>query len=54
MNNYEVKLTFLYSDIVHVKAVSKEEAVSVALNFCHEQYECFYDSDVKLEAETDD
>ena len=49
--NYKVKLSFLYTDVVHVKAVSEEEAVRVALNFCHEEYDCFYDSDVELEEE---
>jgi len=44
---YKVKLIFQYSDIIHVEADSKEEAIKVALNSkFEEEYECFYDAEV--------
>lgn len=49
MTKYEVKLTFKYSDIVHVEAENKKQAIEMALEECNEQYESFYDADVKEE-----
>ncbi len=43
---YKVKLTFKYSDVVHVEAESEEKAVKAAMFDCDEQYECFYDAEV--------
>ena len=43
---YKVKLTFLYSDIVHVEADDKKEAIERALYEAQEEYESFYDADV--------
>ena len=50
MKKYAVKLTFKYSDIIHVEASNKEEALAKALSsdFC-EEYESFYDSQVEEE-----
>ena len=46
MKQYKVKLTFKYSDIVHVEAENEKEAVTEALAQCHEEYESFYDAEV--------
>ena len=46
---YAVKLIFKYSDVVHVEACSKAEAISMALDECEEQFECFYDAEVEPE-----
>jgi len=46
MTQYKVKLTFKYSDIVHVEAENEKEAVTEALAHCHEEYESFYDAEV--------
>ena len=48
---YKVKLIFKYSDVVHVEADSEKEAIQLALEDCHEQYECFYDAAVESEDE---
>lgn len=44
---YKVKLTFKYSDTVHVEAADEKEAVKNALSECQEEFECFYDADVQ-------
>ncbi len=49
MTKYEIKLTFKYSDIVHVEAENEKEAIEKAMKECEEQYESFYDVDVKHE-----
>lgn len=49
MKNYKVKLIFKYSDIVHVEAESEEDAISIALKECQEEFESFYDSEVSEE-----
>ena len=49
MKKYKVKLTFKYSDIIHVEAETEKEAISAATLQCEEQYECFYDSEVTEE-----
>jgi len=46
---YKVRLVFKYSDIVHVEAENKEDAVRAAMLDCNEQFECFYDADVTEE-----
>ena len=46
---YAVKLIFKYSDIVHVEAETEEEAIQLALVDCQEEFECFYDTEVKEE-----
>ena len=43
---YKVKLTFKYSDIVHVEAEDESEAEKLALQDCSEQYECHYDTEI--------
>ena len=48
---YKVKLIFKYSDVVHVEADSEKEAVSLAINECMEEYECFYDAEISEEDE---
>ena len=47
--NYKVKVIFKYSDIVHVEANNKKEAVQKALKECSEEYESFYDAEVEEE-----
>ena len=47
--HYKVKLSFVYSDIVHVEADDEREAIEKALTECCEQYECFYDAEVSEE-----
>ena len=49
MTNYKVKLTFKYSDTVHVEAEDREEAVAKALFDCQEVFESFYDAEVEEE-----
>ena len=49
MPKYKVKLTFLYSDIIHVEANSEKEALQKAAQECHEEYEAFYDVEVEEE-----
>ena len=49
MSKYRVKLTFKYSDVVHVEAETEKEAIEEALAECQEEYECFYDADVSLD-----
>ena len=49
MKKYAVKLIFKYSDIVHVKAENEKEAIQKALDDCHEEYESWYDAEVKEE-----
>ena len=49
MGAYRVKLTFKYSDVVHVEADSAKEAERKALEECQEEYECFYDSEITEE-----
>lgn len=49
MGKYAVKLTFKYSDVVHVEAENESDAIAEALEECHEEYECFYDADVTTE-----
>ena len=46
---YKVKVTFKYSDVVHVEADSEKEAIEKAVGEAEEQYECFYDVDVSEE-----
>ena len=46
---YRVKLTFKYSDVVHVEAENDSEAIQKALPECREEYECFYDAEVTEE-----
>ena len=46
---YAVKLIFKYSDIVHVEANNKEDAIKEAMKECCEEYECFYDAEVNEE-----
>ena len=46
---YKVRLIFKYSDTVHVVATDEKEAISKALDVCHEEYECFYDAEVDWE-----
>jgi len=46
---YKVKLTFKYSDIVHVKADSEKQAIEKAIMEAQEEYECFYDAEVSEE-----
>ena len=48
---YRVKLTFKYSDIVHVTADNQKDAERKALEECQEEYECFYDSEITEEME---
>ena len=48
---YRVKLTFKYSDTVHVEALSEKEAIEKSLVECEEEYECFYDAEVIIEGE---
>ena len=43
---YKVKLTFKYSDIIHVEANSEKEAIEKAFEECCEQYESFYSAEV--------
>lgn len=47
MTKYKVKLIFKYSDVVHVEAKNKEDAIKKALEDCNEQFECFYDAEVR-------
>ena len=54
MKKYRVKLTFKYSDVVHVWAPNEKEAIASALDDCQEEYECFYDSETSIEAEHED
>jgi hypothetical protein len=46
---YRVKLMFQYSDVVHVEANSEKEAIALALEDCHEDYEMFMDTEVTTE-----
>lgn len=41
---YEVKLLFIYSDVVYVEANTEKEAIEKALPECQEGYESFYDA----------
>ena len=50
MARYKVKLTFKYSDIIHVEADNEPEAISRALLECEEEYESFYDAKVENES----
>lgn len=49
MDKYKVKLSFIYSDVVHVEADNAKDAERKALEECREEYECFYNSDIELE-----
>lgn len=49
MKKYRVRLVFMYSDVVHVEADNKEDAIEKAMDECEEQYECFYDASVTEE-----
>jgi len=49
MAKYRVKLIFKYSDVVHVEADNEKEAVSMAMESCQEEYECWYDAEVTEE-----
>jgi hypothetical protein len=49
MKKYRVKLEFIYSDVVHVEAKNKEDAVKEALLDCSEEYEKFYDARIREE-----
>lgn len=51
MSLYRVKLTFKYSDTVHVNADNEEEAAAKALVNCEETFICFYDAEVVEEEE---
>ena len=46
---YKVKLSFVYSDIVHVEAEDEKEAIKKAIEECEEEYEYFYDSETEQE-----
>ena len=46
MKKYKVKVSFIYSDIVHVEAENEKDATQKAIEECHEEYECFYDAKV--------
>jgi len=49
---YRVKLIFKYSDVVHVEADNKEEAIKEALESeFEEMFECFYDAEVNEESD---
>ncbi|MCK5613891.1 hypothetical protein KAR91_69150 [Candidatus Pacearchaeota archaeon] len=49
MTKYKVKLIFKYSDTVHVEAVNEKDAITKAMEECHEEYECWYDAKVEEE-----
>lgn len=46
---YRVKLIFIYSDVVHVEAKSEKEAIEKAMENCNEEFESFYDAEVREE-----
>ena len=48
---YKVKLIFKYSDVVYVDAEDEKEAIEKAMAECEEQYECFYDAEVREDDE---
>ena len=54
MTAYRVKLTFKYSDVVHVQAMDRRDAETKALEQCREEYECFYDSEITEEDDEND
>ncbi len=53
MKKYRVELKFKHSDTVHVEAESREEAQELTLEECHEEFECFYDSEINEESDDD-
>ena len=46
---YRCKLSFLYTDIVHVEADNEDEAEKLALKDCHEEYDTYYDAKITEE-----
>jgi len=46
---FRVKLIYKYSDVVHVEADDKDDAIIKAMEEANEQYECFYDAEVTEE-----
>jgi hypothetical protein len=49
MKKWRCKLTFIYSDVVHVEAETKEEAEKLALVEAEPMYEYWDDSEIEEE-----
>jgi len=49
MTNYRVKIQMIYSDVVHVEAPNKKEAITAALQECCEEFESVYSVEAEEE-----